>query len=306
MMTLKPRIRRWSFLAAALGLLSGAGPPHHQFVAIDFPGATATFALGISNQGLVTGQYYDTMGNAHGFVYLGGAEMTVDGPTFNPALSQTALYNINNQGWVGAQYIADDGVYRAAAYNVDTQTWKTLPLIPGQRYSGTGGVSAGGVYAGNWSEDITASTGNQGWTFDSKTNSYSFFNVPGADATQGGTIVNGINNAGVVVGLFYDSQGVNHGFTKSGNTFQTIDVPGADWTALQGINNEGDVSGVYLDAKKVRHGFVLLHNGKLINVDYPGVSNSALFGISENGNVAGYYKTPDGVDHGYYLLQAVH
>jgi hypothetical protein len=306
MMTLKPRIRQWSFLAAALALLSAAGPPKHQFVTIDFPGATATFALGISNQGLVTGQYYDAIGNGHGFVYLGGAKMTVDGPTSNPALSQAALYNINNQGWVGAQYLADDGAYRAAGYNVDTQAWKTLPLIPGQGYSAAGGVNAGGVYAGNWSVDITASTGNQGWTFDSKTNSYSFFNAPGADASQGGTIVNGINNPGVVVGVFFDSQGVLHGFSKSGNAFRTIDVPGAQGTALQGVNNEGDVSGVYLDANGVRHGFVLLHNGKLINVDYPGDSNSALFGISANGNVAGYYKTPDGVFHGYYVLKAAH
>jgi hypothetical protein len=301
----KSRILRWSFLAATAVMLMAAGPPGDNFVTIDVPDAIATFGLGISNQGLVTGEYVDAAFNVHGFVYEDGVITTVDAPTSNPPLSQTVLYNINNQGWVGAQYVADDGVLRAAGYNVNTQAWTTLPVIPGTGYTGAGGVNARGVFAGNWSTDPTASTGNQGWTFDSKTNSYSFFDVPGADKSQGGTIVNGINNAGVVVGLFYDSQGNLHGFTKNGPTYQTIDLPGAEFTAPQGINNQGDVSGVYQDANQIRHGFVLMRNGKLFTIDVPGVSNTALFGVSDNGNVAGYYKTADGVDHGFHVLKAV-
>jgi hypothetical protein len=74
-----------------------------------------------------------------------------------------------------------------------------------------------------------------------------------------GTIVNDINNAGVVVGVFSDSNGVIHGFAKNGDQYQTIDVPEADFTAIQGINSEGDVSGVYR-ATGVRHDFVLTHS----------------------------------------------
>jgi hypothetical protein len=303
-MTHRPSIGRWTLLAAAAVVLMAAGPPGDNFVTIDVPDAVATFGLGISNQGLVTGEYIDAAFSVHGFVYQDGVLTTVDAPTSNPPLSQTVLYNINNKGWVGAQYIADDGVLRAAGYNVNTQAWKTLPVIPGTGYTGAGGVNDQGVFAGNWSTDPTASTGNQGWTFDSKRNSYSFFDVPGADKNQGGTIVNGINNAGVVVGLFFDSNGGLHGFTKTGTQYTTIDVPGADFTAPQGINNEGDISGVY-SAGGVRHGFVLTRDGKLITVDVPGVSNTALFGVSDNGSVAGYYKTADGVDHGFYVLKAV-
>ena len=150
---------------------------------------------------------YDAAGNVHGFVYQDGVVTTVDGPTSNPPLSQTVLYNINNQGWVGAQYVADDGILRAAGYNVNTQAWKTLPVIPGTGYSGAGGVNAHGVVAGNWSTDPTASTGNQGWTFDSKTEFLLLLRRPGCrQESRIGTIVNGINNAGVVVGLFYRQQ----------------------------------------------------------------------------------------------------
>jgi hypothetical protein len=304
-MTHRPSIRRWSLLAAAAVLLVAAGPPGGGFVTIDVPGVTLTFGFGIDNHAVVTGLYYDAGGNSHGLVYEDGVITTVDGPTSLPALSQAALYNLNNQGWAGAQYLGDDGIFRAALYNVATQVWYTLPVIPGTGFNGAGGVNAQGVAAGNWTTDPTVATGCQGWTFELKTGSYSFFDVPGADkVNQIGTIVNAINNAGVVAGYFSDSNGVDHGFAKTGDQYQTIDVPGADWTVLQGINNAGDVSGVY-SAGGVRHGFVLMRNGRLITIDVPAVHNTALGGISENGNVAGYYRTPDGDFHGFYVLKAV-
>jgi hypothetical protein len=179
-MTHRPSIRRWSSLAAA-ALLMAAGPPGDDFVTIDVPGVTQTFGFGIDNHAVVTGLYYDADGNSHGLVYQDGVVTTVDGPTSNPALSQTALYNLNDQGWAGAQYIGDDGIYRAATYDVNTQTWNTLPVIPGTGFNAAGGVNARGVAAGNWTTDPTIATGNQGWTFDPKLGSYSFFDVPGVN-----------------------------------------------------------------------------------------------------------------------------
>jgi hypothetical protein len=304
-MTHRTSIRRWSLLAVVAVMLMAAGPPGDDFVTIDVPDSVQTYGFGIDNHAVVTGLFYDAGGNSHGFVYANGAITTVDGPTSNPAMSQAALYNLNNQGWVGSQYIGDDGVYRAATYNVNTQDWNTLPVIPGTGFNGTGGVNARGVAAGNWSTDPTAATGNQGWTFDPKTGSYSFFDVPGADKVNNiGTIVQDINNAGVVVGLFADGNGVFHGFTKTGDQFQTIDVPGANYTVIQGINSEGDLSGIY-HLGEVRHGFVLTRSGTLITIDVPGAVNTRLAGISNNGNVAGYYNTAGGNIQGFYVPKAV-
>jgi hypothetical protein len=300
------RILGCSSLAAALGVLLAAGPNGpNDVVTFDVPGVSQTYGFGINNHAVVTGLYYDAAGNLHGLVYRDGVVATVDGPTSNPAVSQTALYNLNNQGWAGAQYIGDDGIYRAATYNVATGAWNTLPVIPGTGFNAAGGVNGRGVVAGNWTTDPTIATGNQGWTFDPKAGSYSFFDVPGVDKVNYfGTIVNGINNLGVVAGYFTDSNGVIHGFTKKGGEYQTIDVPGADSTYPQGINNEGDVSGVY-NVGGVGHGFVLLRNGRLITIDVPAAQFTALGGVSDNGNVAGYYGTADGDVHGFYVLRAV-
>jgi hypothetical protein len=282
-------------------LLIAAGPPGDDFVTIDIPDSPEAFGSGVDNHGLVTGSYYDAAFNSHGFVYFNGVVTTVDGPTSNPPLSQAALYNVNNQGWAGGQYNDDNGVVRAAVYNVDTDAWQTLPLIPGSGFNATGGVNAKGVAAGNWTTDPTVSTGNQGWTFQD--GSYSFFDVPGVDKVHNiGTIVNDINNAGVVAGFYTDANGVFHGFTKTGDQYQTIDVPGANYTVLLGINNEGDVVGIY-HIGVVRHGFVLTRSGKLTTVDVPGAVNSYVGAISENGNLAGYYETADGIFHAYLKLK---
>jgi uncharacterized membrane protein len=165
-------------------------------------------------------------------------------------------------------------------------------------------VNAVGVVAGNWTADPTA-LGEQGWTFDPKTNSYSFFDVPGADKVNNfGTVVDGINNAGVVVGYFFDSNGGIHGYTKTGDQFQTIDVPGALNTEIYGINNQGDLAGRYL-VGDTRHGFVLTRNGNLLTFDVPGATQTWVTAISENGNIAGFYETADGDRHGFYVLKAV-
>jgi hypothetical protein len=298
-------IRRWSLLAAATVSLMAAGPPDDDFVTIDVPGASQAFGSGIDNHGLVTGYYLDAAFYSHGFLSLNGVLTTVDGPTSNPPHAQVALYNINDQGWAGAQYNDDNGVVRAAIYNIDTGTWKTLPLIPGSGYNAAGGVNANGVVAGNWTTDPTITTGNQGWTFDPRTGSYSFFDVPGADKMNYlGTIVNDINNAGIISGYYTDANGVFHGFTKNGDQYQTIDVPGSNLTGLNGSNNEGDVVGAYR-VGAIRHGFVLTRSGTLITIDLPGAVRSSVGAISDNGNIAGFYETADGDFHAYYVLKAV-
>jgi hypothetical protein len=306
MMQNKSRLLRWSFLALTVGPLLAGGPPNGQFVTIDIPGSADVEAYGIDNHGTITGLYYDAAGNGHGFVYQNGVVTTVDGPTSNPPLSQAQLYNLNNKGQVGAYYVDDNGIQRGAVYDLDNQTWDTLPIINVPAYyPGAGGVNANGVVAGNWTTDPTGLTGEQGWTFDPKANSYSFFDVPGADKVDYfGTTVYDINNAGVVVGYFSDSNGGIHGFTKTGDQYRTIDVPGALNTEIYGINSQGDLAGRYR-VGDTRHGLVLTRNGNLLTFDVPGATQTWVTAISNNGNIAGFYQTADGHYHGFYVLKAV-
>jgi len=73
---------------------------------------------------------------------------------------------------------------------------------------------------------------------------FSTIDFPGADYTR----ATGINDAGQIVGAFYDPHdpGIPHGFLDAGGTFSTIDVPGADYTSAHGINDAGEIVGEFI------------------------------------------------------------
>jgi len=73
---------------------------------------------------------------------------------------------------------------------------------------------------------------------------------PGAVSTQ----VYGINDCGIVVGLYGDGS-TAHGFYGRPGNLHSFDVPGAAATFAQGINNEGRLVGRYA-ADGVQHAFV--------------------------------------------------
>ncbi len=71
-----------------------------------------------------------------------------------------------------------------------------------------------------------------------------------------------INDVGQIAGAYsYDYHAGDfsspwHGIVWRGDTFVTIDVPGASSTRLAGINNRGQVVGAYWGEDGVAHGFV--------------------------------------------------
>jgi hypothetical protein len=227
---------------------------------------------------------------------------TVDGPTKNPALSQAALANVNRFGVVGGTYVDDQGNSRAAVYDLHEAEWLALPVIPATGYSAAGGVNDWGLVVGNCTTDPAVLVGNQGWLYDSFFDMYEFFDVPGADkVTNLGTIVNDVNDDGVVVGFFTDKQGAIHGFIRWGRRYKTVDIPCALNTEVFSINNRGDIAGRYL-VGDIRHGFILRADGTLVTIDVPGAISTWVTAVSDNGNVAGYYETTDGNYHGWYKL----
>ena len=76
--------------------------------------------------------------------------------------------------------------------------------------------------------------------------------MPGASLT----VAQGINNAGVSVGLYDDAAGNDHGFIFSRNVFTPIDVPNSTMTRIFSINAQGEIVGSYDDANGVTHGYV--------------------------------------------------
>jgi hypothetical protein len=77
-----------------------------------------------------------------------------------------------------------------------------------------------------------------GWTFTT-------IDDPAAITGTNGTVAQGINDPGQVVGYLSDSTGT-HGFSKTGSSFTTLNYPGAPLSSFaEGINNRGDVVGWY-------------------------------------------------------------
>jgi hypothetical protein len=80
---------------------------------------------------------------------------------------------------------------------------------------------------------------------------FTFIDVPGAFSTS----PHGINNAGHIVGGFFDSTVELHSFLKVGSTFTPFDVPGGQFTFANAINDAGHIVGSFTDGTGGR-GFV--------------------------------------------------
>jgi len=76
------------------------------------------------------------------------------------------------------------------------------------------------------------------------------FDAPGAGTGAGqGTQAIGINGFGEIMGYYYDSSGVSHGFLRAPNgTIITFDPQGSTGTIAWGFNLEGAITGYYSDS----------------------------------------------------------
>jgi hypothetical protein len=112
--------------------------------------------------------------------------------------------------------------------------------------------------------------------------------VPGALGTQ----AESFNDHGEVVGNWWDSSYLNHGFIwtrKQG--FTSFDFPhtsGDDW-GVSGINVAGVVVGAFTGAEGHSHGFVRDVAGKFTILNAPHASNTLAMGINASGQVTGFY-----------------
>src|SRR6478672_8070453 len=97
---------------------------------------------------------------------------------------------------------------------------------------------------------------------------------PNASATTAGSI----NARGDISGLYFDANGVGHGFLLCKGVFSTIDFPDASFTSARAMNARGDIAGRIHDANGNDHGF-LLHDGHFSTIDYPGATATVGRGI---------------------------
>ena len=120
--------------------------------------------------------------------------------------------------------------------------------------------------------------------------SFTSFDIPGATSY----FVAGINDEGLVAGIWVNAGGSDLGFTRSadGRISTPIVDPNDDTgvTVLRAIDDEGVIAGFY--GANVSNGF-LLTDGKFRTVDFPGAVSTALRGINNLGDVSGTYSIVD-------------
>ena len=107
--------------------------------------------------------------------------------------------------------------------------------------------------------------------------------------------MSGINNNNVVVGSYFDSADVVHGFVYRQGKFSTVTVPRATATQVMGINDLGDIVGTYQVSGPLNfHGFIR-HDGVFTTIDDPKASfGTTAFGINKNGDIVGSYDNSHG------------
>jgi hypothetical protein len=130
------------------------------------------------------------------------------------------------------------------------------------------------------------------------------FDVSGAEETFGGEI----NDAGVIVGIYYPSPTLHptHSFVRDqfGNITPFDDPDAVEGTYAGAINASGQIAGIYVDANYGYHGFIRGADGTFTNFDVPGEGTGEFQGvigasINDAGQVAGCYYGSNNVTYGF-------
>jgi hypothetical protein len=258
-----------------VGIFVAAGLYEHSFIltsdgtlnTFDPPGAEGSATTCINDAGTAAGGYIDVNG-AHGFIRANDGTFTsVDIPGIPANQVQIVAPNqINASGTVAGSYRDSGGVYHGFVRTPDGTI--TVLDAPGA------GTTAG---LGTYIWDINSSGSIVGLTMVTPVGgvntshsfvraadgTYTTFDPPGAGAN--GSLADGINDNGAIVGLYVDSSVVAHGYLREPDGgFTSFDAPGAAQlpessgnlgTAPRRINASGTIVGLFSDAAGTRHGF---------------------------------------------------
>lgn len=170
------------------------------------------------------------------------------------------------------------------------------------------GINSSGEIAGYFGSGA-AGHPNKGYTVVPPYGQANFTNenFPGSVQTQ----VTGLNNAGVTVGFWSNSNNgppndANFGFTDVGGTFTSVNNPNTpavplSFNQLLGVNNSNVAVGFYTDAAGANHGYTYNIGSKTFsaNIDVPGSTSTTAAAINNSGEIAGFYTNAANLTQGF-------
>lgn len=231
------------------------------FNIIDVPGASETYATGINDSGVVAGLFVDQNQARHGFVRAEDGTFTAFEVPGNSTLPGNlfSVIGINAIGAVIGFFTDDLGIYHGFLRNPDGTVVGVDVAgagIDGNLGTVVADVNTSGVIAGTYQ----LSMGNVSF-LRTPAGAYTFFNPP--DVNINGSSPTGINDSGVIVGNYTDTNNSTHGYLRSPDgTLTVIDEPNAGQgpnspgTFVTHINVKSAIVGYYFDTLGARHGFV--------------------------------------------------
>lgn len=257
------------------------------------PNSAETDVFGINDSDVITGSWYDTNLVEHGYV---GPASSSAYTTFDDSTDPgTEPRGINNGGYVTG--FDNSGRTKATAHipfeRAPDGTITNVTMNGSTLNDLIQGINNSDVFTGDYINSNLQTIGYTG----SNAQFLNSFTLNGI--TNTGYAGRGINDKGDIVGWYYDSNGVQHGFLLRGTTAVTIDYPSSSAisTVLEGINNKGEITGQWTDALTDIHGFVYNSRHKTFrDIRVPGSASFVQpWGINSMGQVA------LGSDVGYYI-----
>ena len=261
-------------------------PPQAYFTIIPY---------GINDSGTVSGLWADPSQADHGFTLQGGAYSSFDVPLADPAtkvgsLRGTAGGGINSAGTIAGAYTAG-GSLHGFVRNAAGQT-STLDLA-GHLDTELMDINDNGQILGAYADSHAIFAGTS--FLRDAGGALQIVAMPASTFSEG----EGLNNAGTVVGGYYDAANVLHGFVRAPNgVYTTIDVAGADATIPSGINDAGWIVGEY-DKGGTAYAYVRDPDGNVSTLSVPGATFTSGTAINALGEVVGQYCDAANVCHGF-------
>ena len=219
----------------------------------------------------------------------------------NKTATETDTYAVNDAGVIAGDYLDSAGVQHAMILNgtkLTTVNNKQCEAITGSTGIQFYGINSAGTAAG-WCTG--AKTGTE-IAFTYAKGKFTTIAYPKATGTE----VNGINDKGDLVGIYFDTAGVQHAFSKIGSKYATIDVKGDTASEAWGIDNAGQIT-IYATNTAGDYDSFLLTGKKYKNIDNPaakGGLGTIVHTPAPNGkgaDIDGTYYDSAGNEHGWLL-----